>query len=217
VKPSTPNSRSIEIDYLTPAALRKLKQFARKKELLQKACGVKAGQPLSVFDATPGYGYDSLALGLTGAQVVMCERCPEVALALQQALLKAGTEGPPWLRESVSRITLLNGDSIEYLQTLEGEQRPEVIVVDPMFPEERRSALSKKEIQILRALCGDDPDSPKLLEVALRAATKRVVVKRRIKDPALGQMKPDYSLQGTSIRVDIYHPSANTLARVTGT
>jgi 16S rRNA (guanine1516-N2)-methyltransferase len=205
VKPPTPSS--IEINYLTPTALRKLKQLASKKELLQKACGVKAGQPLSVFDATPGYGYDGLALALTGAQVVMCERCPEVVQALQQALLKAKTEGPLWLRESVSRITLRSGDSIEYLQTLEGEQRPEVIVVDPMFPEERRSALSKKEIQVLRALCGEDPDAPELLEVALRTATKRVVVKRRVKDPVLGQIKPAYSLTGTSIRVDIYNPS----------
>jgi 16S rRNA (guanine1516-N2)-methyltransferase len=211
LKPSTPTSRSIEIDYLTPSSLRKLQQFARKKELLQKACGVKTGQPLSVFDATPGYGYDSLALALTGAEVVMCERCPEVAQALQHALLHAGTQGPLWLRESISRITLLAGDSIEYLQTVESAQRPEVIVVDPMFPEERRSALSKKEIQILRTLCGDDPDSPQLLEVALRTATKRVVVKRRVKDPPIGKIQPDYSLQGRSIRVDVYHPLARSM------
>jgi 16S rRNA (guanine1516-N2)-methyltransferase len=204
VTPSTPDPLFIKIDYLAPSALRKLQQFAKKKELIQKACGVKAGQPLAVFDATPGYGYDSLTLALAGAHVVMCERCPEVARALEQALSEAGTHGPLWLREAVSRITLLTGDSIQHLQTIATKDKPEVIVVDPMFPEERRSALSKKEIQILRALCGDDADSPTLLEVALRAATKRVVVKRRVKDPYIGEMRPSYSLQGTTIRVDVY-------------
>jgi 16S rRNA (guanine1516-N2)-methyltransferase len=204
--PPPDNARPIlEIDYTSHRALRRLQQFSRGKELIQRGCGITRGQPLSVFDATPGCGYDSIALALAGASVTMCERCPEVANALTCALQHGRIHAPAWLREALERITCVADDSIHHLAALQDEQKPHVIIVDPMFPEEGRTALSKKEIQALRALCGDDPDAPTLLRVALSSATKRVVVKRRLKDPYIGEMQPHFSLRGTTVRIDIYN------------
>jgi 16S rRNA (guanine1516-N2)-methyltransferase len=205
ISKSSDNAQAaLELDYTSASSLRRFKQFSRGKELIQRGCGLTAGQPLSVFDATPGCGHDSIALALAGAQVTMCERCPEVASALRLALERAKLDGPHWLTQALDRISLLSGDSIGRLKTITQETRPEVIIVDPMFPEDGRTALSKKEIQILRALCGDDHDAPELLRAALDCAIKRVVVKRRLKDPYIGELRPHFSLRGTTVRVDVY-------------
>ena len=79
-----------------------------------------------------------------------------------------------------------------------------MVYLDPMFPERKKSAQVKKEMQIFHALIGADLDADQLLENALERANYRVVVKRPRIAPFLNNQKPSYQLEGKSSRYDIY-------------
>src|SRR5690606_9993822 len=102
------------------------------------------------------------------------------------------------------RIQLVTGRAHDILAQMIMSSRPEVIYLDPMFPERQKSALVKKEMRIFREVVGDDEDAQDLLEVALQIATKRVVVKRPRKSETIGPRKPGHQLIGTSSRFDVY-------------
>ena len=81
---------------------------------------------------------------------------------------------------------------------------PDVIYIDPMYPERKKSALVKKEMQILQRLHGEDDGNEQLLALALRYARKRVVVKRPINAEILSDIKPNTSVRSKKTRYDIY-------------
>jgi len=99
-------------------------------------------------------------------------------------------------------LKFISGDSIQELDRI--DNRPDAIYLDPMYPPKRRkSALAKKEIQFLRQLVGDDPDSYTLFKTAMEIAKDRVVVKRpHYAEPVLD--KPSMSYQGKLVRFDVY-------------
>ena len=79
---------------------------------------------------------------------------------------------------------------------------PDVILLDPMFPERQKSALIKKKFQLLQKLerpCADETD---LINAAIAAHPRKVVIKRSLKVPYLAGRKPSYSLKGKAIRYD---------------
>ena len=84
---------------------------------------------------------------------------------------------------------------------------PDVIYLDPMFPERMKSALVKKEMRILHRLVGEDVDADQLLAIALKRARKRVVVKRPRLAPTLINVSPSFCVKGESIRYDVYSVS----------
>ena len=57
--------------------------------------------------------------------------------------------------------------------------RPDVVYLDPMYPERRKTAAVKKEMAYFHDLVGAAQDEAELLESALNTAKKRIVVKRR--------------------------------------
>jgi 16S rRNA (guanine1516-N2)-methyltransferase len=58
-------------------------------------------------------------------------------------------------------------------------------------------------MRILRMLVGGDEDSGKLLRIARAVATKRVVVKRHLRAPALAD-DVTVSYPGRTVRYDVY-------------
>jgi 16S rRNA (guanine1516-N2)-methyltransferase len=170
------------------------------KDLLAKAVGIKGSYVPTVIDATAGLGQDAFVLASYGCQVSMIERSPVIA-----ALLQDGLERASELVE-VSRLQLITGDAIKVLPLL--PHKPEVIYLDPMYPESGKSAAKRKEMRFFRELVGDDLDIEELFEIALKTATKRVVLKRPLKAPKLG--KPNTIYQGSTIRFDVYLTSSET-------
>ncbi len=73
-----------------------------------------------------------------------------------------------------------------------------------MYPERKKSALVKKEMQILQHLLGKDENSAELLKTALNYAKDRVVVKRPLHAPFLLDKKPAASINSKKTRFDIY-------------
>ena len=83
---------------------------------------------------------------------------------------------------------------------------PDVIFLDPMFPERQKSALVKKKFQLLQRLEQPCADEEALIGAALEAKPKKVIVKRPVKGAYLGGIIPSYSLTGSTIRYDCYIP-----------
>jgi 16S rRNA (guanine1516-N2)-methyltransferase len=155
------------------------------------------GKAQFVVDATAGLAQDALRLALLGFRVTAIERSPVVAALVADGLQRLGAT-----HSLHDRLRLLPGDARELLPTL--VPRPEVVYLDPMFPDKRRrSAAVRKELRWLRDLVGDDADALELFEAARRAASYRVVVKRPDHAPPLVPM-PAASIAGKLVRYDIY-------------
>jgi len=178
-----------------------------KGQMIAKAVGLKAGVYPRVLDATAGLGRDSFVLASLGCQVQMIERCPVVHALLADGLARAqafGREQDLELGQIVAALQLLAGDSKTYLESLKVDEFPDVIYLDPMFPERQKAADVKKEMRAFHLLVGADEDADALLPLALAHVNYRVVVKRPRKAPFLNNQAPSYQLEGKSSRYDIY-------------
>ena len=85
-----------------------------------------------------------------------------------------------------------------------GDDYVDVIYMDPMFPERKKSAKVKKEMQAFHQIVGADEDAAELLPLALERAKYRLVIKRSANAGYLADMQPSYSLEGKSTRFDIF-------------
>ncbi len=195
---------SIHADFHGPTVTYRRKKGGGRGQMIAKAVGLKSGVTPTVLDCTAGLGGDAFVLAGLGCQVTMLERVPEVRALLADALEQAHRQGDPELDEVLDRMTLLETDAVAYLAAIEATSRPDVIYLDPMFPERSKSALVKKEMRLFHRLVGADSDAAALLEAALPVARKRVVVKRPRIAPALPGPKPSHTLEGKSNRYDIY-------------
>ena len=224
---------ALSIQYHGGANDHRRKYGGGKSQLLGKATGIAAGYKPKILDATAGLGGDAFTMACLGADVVMCERNPLLywllQSAIQAAISYAYTGEPHETLESelldieqmkdqqpfdqalvsiLQRLSLYDHSPRSALNILGdecGQLSPEVIYLDPMFPERKKSAMVKKDMQILHHLLQDDEleESP-LLEAALDNASHRVVVKRPAKAPFLAGRQPSYELKGKSVRYDIY-------------
>ena len=152
--------------------------------------------------------FDAFVLASLGCTVTMLERNPIVHSLLADGLARAhiSAEDDFELRDIMQRISLLEANSAEYLQKGASSDlaSADVVYVDPMFPERKKSAKVKKQMQAFHAIVGADLDADKLLALALKVANYRVVVKRPAGANYLADSKPSYALEGKSTRYDIY-------------
>ncbi|KTD08633.1 class I SAM-dependent methyltransferase [Legionella jamestowniensis] len=171
---------------------------AGKQQGIVRAC--KPGPGISIIDTTAGWGRDAAVLASFGAQVIMLERQPILATLLADALMRRDEHS-----KRVLQLQLHAVDSFDYLQELTQETFPDVIYIDPMHPERQKAALVKKEMQVLQQLVNRDDKTDELIQLAKTKAKKRVVVKWPQRLPTL--LKPDTSVDGKTVRFDIYLPS----------
>lgn len=82
------------------------------------------------------------------------------------------------------------------------KNRPDVVYLDPMFPERSKSAAVKKKFQLLHHLEKPCQDAEALLEAALKMHPHKIIIKRPAKGPYLANTNPSYSLKGKTIRYD---------------
>lgn len=185
-------------------------------ELSVKACKLKSADgPITIIDATAGMGEDALLLAAAGFNVIMFERDEMIASLLKDTMERAMTN--EILKPIVSRMDLVVGDSIPVLkgmsETVEagdiisvnataGIIHPDVVFLDPMFPERQKTGLVKKKFQLIHTLEKPCEDEEELLNAAIMAHPKRIVIKRPLKGPYLAGVKPSYSLEGKAIRYD---------------
>lgn len=198
-----PNCGSIRIDYLGGTLGYRLAHQLGKRHPLARAVGVGTKPGMYVIDATAGMGRDALIMARLGCRVLMLERSAIIASMLSDGLLRAQKSVP--LRSVIrERIKLKQVDAVPFLQSLTRDRRPDVIYLDPMYPQRKKSALVKKEMRFFRDLVGEDEDAGVLLNSALRCAIKRVVVKRPRRGESLPGPPPHRTIIGKSTRYDVY-------------
>lgn len=195
-------SGSVVVDFLRGSVGHRLQTSRAQRVLLARAVGLRRGFT-SVVDATAGLGCDALTLAACGCRVTAIERSKVLGALLKDGLARAASGGRLWIRELVDRVTLVVDDARDVLARMNGHSAPEVVYLDPMYPEEGKKALAKKEMRICRRLVGDDSDAAELFEVARNAATRRVVVKRPLRAKPLAPL-PTAQLSSKQIRFDIY-------------
>jgi len=176
----------------------RLRRGGGKKEMIAKA--VDAKMDLRVVDCTAGLGRDSFLLASLGCEVTLYERSPVMALLLGDAIDRAlQTEV---LSKIAGRLHLVHGDVLDAFAS--GFDKPDVILVDPMFPTRKKSAKVKGEMQFLQRFIGTDEDATRLLQSALATGCERLVLKRPLLTNDIAGLKPSYSLKGKSSRFDVY-------------
>ncbi len=165
---------------------------------------VKAvGEARTVVDATAGLLGDAFLLAAAGYEVTAIERSAVVYLLAKDGVERA--ERDPRLAELLGgRLKVVHADARDWLAARAGTaEAPDAVVIDPMFPpKKRKSALPRKEMAALREVVGADVDAAELLDAARRCARRRVVLKRGDDAPELA--KPDWSIEGTTVRFDAW-------------
>ena len=146
----------------------------------------------TILDATGGLGRDAFMLAKAGCRVTLMEKNPIIHRLLQDGLARAQD------LEAVQRMNLLHADSLTAIP----DHTPEVIYLDPMYPARKKDALPKLEMQVFHALLGAEQNEQELLQVAIKHARKRVVVKRPIHAPVI--LPTGLQFKGKTTRFDVY-------------
>ncbi len=194
--------KPLRVDFLNKEMLYRLKNLHNTRQNIGKAIGCKNNYHPTILDATAGMGTDAFILAALGAKVTMAERNPIIHILLKNGLERANQN--PKIAEIASNLKLIHTDSENYLQNTNDYY--DVIYLDPMFPEQNKTALSKKEMEIFKVITQENNKQKDdlILEIALKKAKQRVVVKRPLKGPYLENKKPTSQIEGKSSRFDIY-------------
>ena len=187
------------VDFAAAADSYRRRAAQHRREGLARAAGLVRGNRPSVVDATAGLGRDAFLLASLGSPVTLVERSPEIHAMLREGLERAGSV--PALAPIVARMTLIRGDARDLL----GRLTADVVLVDPMHPPRRKSALVKQQMRTTRALVGDDPDALETLECARACARVRVVLKWPARERLLpGWPRPSHFIPGKTVRFDVF-------------
>ena len=196
----TAKTNKLICDFAGGAVKHRFRFGGGRGQALPKAVGMKGGINPFVVDATAGLGRDAFLLASLGARVTLIERSPEMHQLLASGMERARKSGGD-VADVISRMTLLHGDAKDLLSTLS----PEVVLVDPMHPTRKKSALVKNEMRLIREIVGTDEDSVELMTKALATASKRVVLKWPLRaDPMEGIGSPSHQITGKSTRFDVF-------------
>ncbi len=197
---TTEKSLPLYVDFSSKRMNYRRENITMRKEALVRAMGLKSHTQPRIVDTTAGLARDSFLLATLGFNVQLIERSP-IIHALVNDGIQRGLQNET-LSPIVSRLHLIQSDAIVWLKNI--AEKPDIIYLDPMFPERKKSALSKLDMRIFHDIAGDDLDADQLLQQALACASQRVVVKRPRLARELLDLKPTYTLDGSSSRFDIY-------------
>ncbi|MAG33551.1 MAG: 16S rRNA methyltransferase [Deltaproteobacteria bacterium] len=178
--------------------------------LLVRAFGRRVDR---IFDLTAGLGADAYRLAGAGYRVQAVERHPAVFALLASGWARACEQGAV-PAEVASRLEFVSGEAESALRKLAGADLG--VYLDPMYPPpRRRSALPKREIQVLRQLVGLQDGVDRLIDLA-RARAARVVVKRPHHAEPLAS-GVSFELESKLVRFDVYvNPEKMTGGTETG-
>ena len=177
----------------------RLKQGALQRELLVRAARARGVEHPVAFDATAGFGEDSLLLAAAGYTVEMFECNPVISALLADALERAASDLR--LSEAAARMHLHVGDSMAEL--VAAGTVPYAVYLDPMFPGRTKSASVKKKFQLLHHLEQPCADEAALLAAARATGARKIVIKRPVKGPLLADAKPSAQFKGKAVRYDV--------------
>ena len=199
-----PKIGAVYVDFLEGKARHRLLFGGGKGQDIAKAIGLHKHKTPTVLDATAGLGREAFVLASLGCHVTLLERSPIMHALLADGLQRALDAADEPLTTIVKRMQLQQINALDWLKN--PSFQPEIIYLDPMFPERTKSALVQKEMRFLHDIVGEDPDAAELLPLARQIAKYRVVVKRPRLAPELAGLKPAFVIAGKAVRYDVYLP-----------
>ena len=190
----------LKCSFIEGPILHRLKYGKGRGQNLAKAVGFKFNKNRTIIDATAGLGYDAFILASLGANVTLIERSKQIHDLLKAGISEAKYYGGE-ISKIVDRMDLLFGDSKDILPSIS----PEVILIDTMYKDRKKSALVKNNMRLVREVVGSDPDYIDLINIALNSASKRVVIKQPRYAVPLKEIKAcSHQILGKTIRYDVY-------------
>ena len=190
----------LKCSFIKGPILHRLKYGKGRGQNLAKAVGMKFNKNRNIIDATAGLGYDSFILASLGAKVTLIERSQKIHELLQNGIDEGISFGGE-IEKIINRMELLFGDSKDILPKL----TPEVIMIDTMYKDRKKTALVKNNMRLVREIVGPDSDYIELLKVALNCAKNRVVLKQpRYAEPIKEIRKCSHQILGKTIRYDVF-------------
>ena len=196
---------TISIDFLKGSLAHRQQFGGGRGQAIAKAMGLKSGITPCILDTTAGLAGDAFVLATLGCPITLIERSPIIFSLIENAVERAS------LSDKFQTILkqgfhIINCDANDYInkQLSEQTEAPDVIYIDPMYPDRKKSALVKKDMQILQRLHEKDDNTSELLDNALKYAGKRVVVKRPIQAETINKKVPDTCIKSKKTRYDIY-------------
>lgn len=175
----------------------------RKSELILQAC--KPDVQMRVIDGTAGFGHDGLIIASSGANVVMIEQNPMIALLLFYEY-QMMNDNPNW-QKLLSRIDIHHNDflNVSFMATL---PKVALVYLDPMFPSDSYAAKVNKNMQILHTLASPPSmdDECLFLKIAQNQLMPngKIIIKRPLSAPYLANQPPVQSFANDAIRFDRY-------------
>jgi len=192
----------IHVDFLEGALAHRQQFGGGRGQAIAKAIGLKHGKSPTVLDATAGLARDAYILATLGCKVTLVEQSPALYTLIKNGIERALASD---LKHFINNFTnLVCADSVLFIKNAGSDVSPDVIYIDPMYPERKKSALVKKDMQILHKLIGYSKKNDGILEAALEYATQRVVVKRPIHANPINDIKPAANISSKKTRYDIY-------------
>ena len=189
----------LKCSFIEGAILHRLKYGKGRGHNLAKAVGMKSNKNRTIVDATAGLGYDSFILASLGAKITLIERSEKIYKLLQEGINEAKEYGGH-ISSIVNRMDLIFGDSKNIIPKLS----PEVILVDTMYNERKKSALVKNNMRLVREIVGSDLDQIELIKIALECAKNRVVKQPRYAESNDEIRKYSHQILGKTVRYDVY-------------
>lgn len=194
---------SIHVDFVNGTLAHRQQFGGGRGQAIAKAIGLKKGKNPDVLDVTAGLARDAYILATLGCHITLVEKSPVLCELIKDGI-KRGLENEQSVKIISEHFRLHNFDATDFMQNMDENQRPDVIYMDPMYPERKKSALVKKDMQILQHLLAKNENDEELLKAALNCARERVVVKRPSHAPCLGETKPATAISSKKTRYDIY-------------
>jgi len=194
----------IHIDFTAGGLAHRLKFGGGKGQTIAKAIGITSKKKPHVLDATAGLGRDALVLANLGCKLTLVEQSPVLAFMLNTACQQA-SDNDMFKQATVAGLEIFNDNTLSFIQQRK-IATADVVYLDPMYPENKKSALVKKDMQLLQKMLGhsSEEDIAELLQAALGFAQQRVVVKRPKSASPIDGPAPTLSLSSKKTRYDIY-------------
>ena len=188
------HGRKFSIDFISDKKNYQKKKGSLRTELISKAMG-SGKYGFKILDLSAGLGIDALFLSQLGYDVTAVERNSIIYLALKTAEDQLAAH-------HALKVHFIHDSALNFLNS--SAENYDVIYFDPMFPEKKKSALSKQEMILFRNLVGTDEDANQVIDFILQSKkAKRFVFKRPLKAPPL-KHKPQVSFLGKLVRFDVY-------------
>jgi len=220
---SAVTTKSLGVDFSSPKCLAALSETSSRRNGLLRAVGIARNDGehhnRTLIDTTAGSGRDAALLAWHGWTVTMVEREESTHTALRWALTATT------VLSRLSTRLRLHPEASDARTVLPLLSRPAVVYLDPMFPPNSHKPQQQKRQQQepggagytvragLQQMSAPPPnleEQRQTLVAALSCATCRVVVKRPLHAPPLGDIQPcrisqsNVSQSRRRVRYDIY-------------